>query len=128
MSFEEEAKLYEEEACAEFAKESGYGDIEGVNTILRRGMRIVQKAREEIAHGVTVQEWISVEDRLPEEKQDVLLFFGAVEGCVGMAVGFYEIEDEIPAWYGKSDGEFYSDCWQWPTHWMPLPERPALKE
>lgn len=46
MTFEEEAILYEKEARAEFAKENGGSDSEGVNNILRRGMRIIRKARE----------------------------------------------------------------------------------
>ena len=49
MTFEEEAKFYEEEARAEFAKETGDGESSVVNNILRRGMRIIRKARQEIA-------------------------------------------------------------------------------
>ena len=48
MTFEEEAVFYEEEARAEFAKETGNDDPAGVNNILRRGMRIIRKARQEI--------------------------------------------------------------------------------
>lgn len=48
MTFEEEAMRYEEEACAEFAKETGNDDSTGVNNILRRGMRMMRKARERI--------------------------------------------------------------------------------
>ena len=48
MTFEEEAVFFEEEARAEFAKETGNDDSAGVNNILRRGMRIIRKARQEI--------------------------------------------------------------------------------
>lgn len=48
MTFDEEANNYEAEARAEFAKENGYGESSVVNNILRRGMRIVRKARGEI--------------------------------------------------------------------------------
>ena len=48
MTFEEEAKFYEKEARAEFAKETGNGDCSDVNGTLRRGMRIIRKAREDI--------------------------------------------------------------------------------
>lgn len=49
MTFEEEAAYYEAEARAEFAKENDSGsDSSSVNNILRRGMRIIRKAREEI--------------------------------------------------------------------------------
>lgn len=50
MTFEEEAVFYEKEARAEFAKETGNGDCSKVNGILRRGMRIIRKARQEIAN------------------------------------------------------------------------------
>ena len=59
MTFEEEAKLYEKEARAEFAKETGGGDCSVVNSILRRGMRIISKARQEIANGVEIRECIA---------------------------------------------------------------------
>ena len=61
-----------------------------------------------IAHGVTVQEWISVKDRLPEDEVQVL-------ACTKHGKPF-------PAHckYGK---------WRVPdsvtiTHWMPLPQPP----
>ena len=51
MSFEEEAVLYLLEAEGEFNKEKADGcDSSGVNNILRRGARIIRKAREEIAY------------------------------------------------------------------------------
>ena len=49
MTFEKEAAFYEKEARAEFAKETGNDDCSEVNGILRRGMRIICKARQEIA-------------------------------------------------------------------------------
>jgi rubrerythrin len=63
FTFEEEAKFYEKEARAEFAKETGYGDCSDINGILRRGMRIIHKARQELAsrvevvHGRWVEWW-----------------------------------------------------------------------
>ena len=54
-TFEEEAVFYEKEAIAEFAKETGDGDCSEVNGILRRGMRIIRKARQEIANLEVVQ-------------------------------------------------------------------------
>jgi hypothetical protein len=50
MTFEEEAVFYEKEAREEFAKETGGCDCSYVNGILRRGMRIIRKARQEIAN------------------------------------------------------------------------------
>jgi hypothetical protein len=76
-----------------------------------------------IDNGVTVQEWISVEERLPEHDKLVLVC-DANEGVHGY-VGIWSFEID------KDDG---SDCWYdsggwWHpleevTHWMPLPEPP----
>ena len=68
--------------------------------------------------------WIPVTERMPEEKQDVLLAFKH-----NMAVGFYEdiLHNGEPVWYANS-----GDGWMTgtesvdndgiPTAWMPLPE------
>lgn len=45
MSFEEEATLYEQEARKVFAKEDNIGEPPIENQIIRRGMRIIRKAR-----------------------------------------------------------------------------------
>ena len=65
-----------------------------------------------IAHGVTVQEWISVDDMLPEEECRCLVIDAA--GDI-----------EIDCYYGK--GRFVLDrigAEQHPSHWMPLPKMP----
>lgn len=69
-----------------------------------------------IANGVKAQEWISVEDRLPEDRADVILH--PQRGKV--AIGYYNkaIESWVQFFAGVkiSAGEV--------THWMPLPEVP----
>jgi hypothetical protein len=65
-----------------------------------------------IANGVTVREWISVEDRLPEERQNVLVHY--VDGWMPIA---FLLGGK---WY-QSGGE---TSWVSVTHWMPLPEPP----
>lgn len=67
-----------------------------------------------VINGVTVQEWISVKDRLPENVKEGLLIalrWGAVDigWCEDGRWGS-EFVDEY------EDGEV--------THWMPLPEPP----
>ena len=69
-----------------------------------------------IANGVTVQEWISVDDRLPEDDSDVLAYL--------------QIDQEgriYPANYAKGvwfDCIFNTPATGTTTHWMPLPEPP----
>ena len=67
-----------------------------------------------LANGVTVQEWISVMDRLPkDDKQRVMV------ACIG----------DYPIGYPKIDADRYvRGHWvrygSYVTHWMPLPEPP----
>ena len=60
-------------------------------------------------------EWISVSDRLPEEKQKVLLY----SPTDGINIGHRL--DEVGRFYVSKP---YPDR---PTHWMPLPEAPKMK-
>ena len=67
-------------------------------------------------NGVTVQEWISVDDRLPEDNSDVLAYLR--DGDKGRI---------YPANYAK--GVWFDCIFDIPvtnatTHWMPLPELP----
>ena len=58
-----------------------------------------------IANGVTVQEWISVTERLPDVGKFVLIYNEINGVCLdyhdGVTFGYYDV-----------------------THWMPLPEPP----
>ena len=105
-----------------------------------------------IANGVTVQEWIPVDERLPENGVHVLLCC-EIHRCDGEITGKYVCdgyyaeankliarEDE----YNKEDDEYYL-CEGWyeviknwdaytsvpvedfVTHWMPLPSTEGLK-
>lgn len=73
-----------------------------------------------IAHGVTVQEWISVEDRLPEYSNDgfadaVLVTDGFVQHMAYFAGG---------EWRFAESGELKEPMWYRITHWMSLPQPP----
>ena len=62
-----------------------------------------------IDYGVTVQEWISVNDRLPEEEGLYLV----------EVVNDHEIRNSKTAWYyGHGNWFLHQNV----THWMPLPQ------
>lgn len=66
--------------------------------------------------------WISVEDRLPENQQEVLACRGHHSGLMNTYTycGNNEWEDDYGYW-GRTDDEGI-------THWMPLPTPPTEKE
>lgn len=76
-----------------------------------------------IANGVTVQEWISVKDRLPEYSNDgfadaVLVTDGFVQHMAYFVGG---------EWRFAESGEIKEPMWYRITHWMPLPLEPEVK-
>ena len=73
-----------------------------------------------ISNGVTVQEWISVENRLPEYSNDgfadaVLVTDGFVQHMAYFVGG---------EWRFAESGEIKEPMWYRITHWMPLPQPP----
>ena len=70
-----------------------------------------------IANGVTVQEWISVDDRLPRTNVGVLVYTPRLKNIFE---AFYRVDGkwEIFSYRG---GEILNDK---VTHWMPIPQPP----
>lgn len=79
-----------------------------------------------ISNGVTVQEWISVKDRLPEDdlpkdtkkKMIRCLVYtnkGTIKPCVRQR---WEVNGKLVPW------QWNKDLFAKPTHWMPLPQPP----
>lgn len=80
----------------------------------------VYKSRAEdlIANGVTVQEWIPVTERLPENIANRVLV--VCERSNGVFYAHYE----KPFWINlETDKPFISTV----THWMPLPDPPEIE-
>ena len=76
-----------------------------------------------VSNGVTVQEWISVDDRLPEDSNDgfgdaVLVRDGFVQHMAYFVGG---------EWRFAESGEIKEPMWYRITHWMPLPLEPEVK-
>jgi hypothetical protein len=89
-----------------------------------------------IANGVTVQEWISVKDRLPEEHDSIFAkLYGTEKWLPGM---FRTISNDVNACVEYEDGtrkvktlHTFDGKWNLRgmggkrvTHWMPLPQPP----
>lgn len=76
-------------------------------------MAMLQLADYLIENGVTVQEWIPVTERLPEDGQSVLTYKN----------GIYDIQT-----YEERRNGWVSGNWFWSmatvTRWMPLPQPP----
>ena len=69
-----------------------------------------------IANGVTVQEWISVDDRLPKEKVNCLVHFKHA---------YCDNDDYWTIGTRFYDGEKFQIGLAYKvTHWMPLPQPP----
>ena len=86
-----------------------------------------------ISNVVTVQEWISVKDRLPQEDGSYLVTINSFNGCKYIDVRWFAKDGEIVDKYelaGQKNVWYYYDS-EWGyisidsvTHWMPLPEIP----
>ena len=79
-----------------------------------------------IENGVTVQEWISVNDRLPDNKEHDWVLAQVVEDN-----GFMHIPKVME--YRQSKNDWFEETYGWlsehngaftVTHWMPLPKPP----
>ena len=73
-----------------------------------------------ISNGVTVQKWVSVKDRLPEEKGRYLT---ANKRC-GDKIVVFDLWVGGGFWYVEEEDDVFDFE---VTHWMPLPLAPEVK-
>ena len=103
--------------------------MDGHNTIGE--YNIPHKFKEKIAdhlisNGVTVQEWISVDDRLPDNKEHDWVLAQVVEDNgymhIPRVMEYRQLKndwfEETYGWLSEHNGVFTV------THWMPLPKPP----
>ena len=88
-----------------------------------------------ISNGVTVQEWISVDDRLPERDKEVLLIVHGWEDRLYYTGCLHRQESERSWLTGIESKASDWKIWGFSylrepivTHWMPLPEPPKEDE
>lgn len=74
-----------------------------------------------IAHGVTIQRWIPVDERLPTPFISVLVQMPDEEPCPTVREGFVTNEG---IWYTG----FFSRLKDEVTHWMPMPSTEGLDD
>lgn len=72
-------------------------------------------------------EWISVKDKMPDKRQQVL-FTNGFTVLKGIFVPLFsnEYRDIENVFCGENGGIFTTENWN-VTHWMPLPNPPSVK-
>jgi hypothetical protein len=76
-----------------------------------------------IANGVTVQEWISVKDRLPDTAERVLVCKTWNGRVYKPEYGYYQdFPKRNGCWYVLTEFGYYPQ--REVTHWMPMPQPP----
>ena len=91
------------------------------NNIMASHVILDDYAEELYKAGFCKQEWISVDERLPEENGRYLVFIKVSHQLFEnlTAVGIIE--------YNKTNGFILYSVAETVTHWMPLPEAPRMK-
>ena len=97
-------------------QETGVNEIPAGFGCTRQYISNEKVATHLISHGVTVQKWISVDDRLPE--------FGERVICTDGYAVFEQYRVEPSCVYGMWDRFGLKSPMQEVTHWMPLPQPP----
>ena len=122
------------EKLVELIGSTEYGNGSLVGNNFQKGF-IEKIASNLIDHGVTVQEWISVNDMLPEiyEKEpdwSVTVLFRTIQGHIHSGYrnigrpqkSFYDDDWTPPYWLDESENLTFEEYEV--THWQPMPQPP----
>ena len=100
------------EKLAEIVKKAAYSSLPSNTEDFHLNMFVTNL----LAHGVTVQEWISVKERLPQEKVNCIVHYKHA---------YCDNDDYWAIGMCFYDGEkFRVDPAYKVTHWMPMPQPP----
>ena len=130
----DELKMDVREKLAEIVKKAAYSSLPSNTEDFHLNMFVTNL----LSHGVTVQEWISVDDRLPEYPGHYLVCTSINYwhgGCMdinenhkyhpnGTPVGYDGSTMSVLDCYYDVTGHWNLACDSHVTHWMPIPEPP----
>ena len=70
-------------------------------------------------------EWISVDDRLPNINERVLVYIPRPDNHYNIEIAYIsEGNDDYPYWVLRDKSQFYSTRFHYISRWMPMPEPP----
>lgn len=72
-----------------------------------------------------VNQWISVDDRLPSIDERVFVYIPRPDDHYNIEMAYIsEGDDDYPYWVLRDKSQFYSTRFHYISHWQPLPEPP----
>lgn len=113
MSVKEKLVELLAEKCIETCKERGLNVCSTEHCNQHKEMCTGFYADHLIANGVTVQEWIPVKERPPEEWETVLVFKPSIDAIIPAKL-------RGGSWYATWDATRL----EYVSHWRPMPEKP----
>lgn len=105
----------------EFTKEMAIKTREGDTVIVKSLVDTIAELTKELE--ALKNQWISVEDRLPDEDGRYMCYVKKLErGDLDVYMRLLFLDGKWP-WIENKDRDIYNKV----THWMPLPEPPEVK-
>ena len=87
------------------------------------------RGEERAADVQSVNRWVSVDDRLPNIDERVLVYIPRPDNHSNIEIAYIsEGNDDYPYWVLRDKSQFYSTRFHYISHWMPLPKLPKRCE